>query len=145
MDGIEAAKGINELQPVPIVLLTGKRDEETIKRAIEVGVIMAYLVKPIRQEELLPAIELAISRFQEFQALKREVIDLKEALEARKVIEKARGLLMEKEGLSEREAFSRIQRISMDKRTPMKEVAEALIMALEGTKRRQRQFVVRSG
>jgi len=130
MDGIEAAMAINKLKPTPVILLTAKKDEETIKRAVEAGV-MAYLVKPIREEDLLPTIELAISRFKEFQAALKENIDLKETIEARKVIERAKGLLMEKEGLSERDAFSRIQKLSMDRRRSMKEIAEILITALE--------------
>lgn len=133
MNGVEAATIINQLQPVPIIIFTGRGDEETVRRTIEAGV-MAYLVKPVREEGLLPAIELAISRFKEFQALRKEVQDLKGAMEARKVIERAKGLLMEKEGINEREAFSRIQRMSMDMRRPMKDVAEKLITALEGRK-----------
>ncbi|OGP15753.1 MAG: hypothetical protein A2054_08880 [Deltaproteobacteria bacterium GWA2_55_10] len=129
-DGIEAAAEINSFCPKPIVLLTGSDDEETIRRAAEAGV-MAYLMKPLRAEELCPAIELAISRFNEFEALRKENSDLKKALEARKSIEKAKGLLMEKENLSEGEAFSRIRKISMDKRKSMSEIAEVLIMALE--------------
>jgi len=130
MNGVEAATLINQLQPTPIIIFTGKGDEETVRRTIEAGV-MAYLVKPVREEELLPAIELAISRFKKFKALQREVKDLKGALEARKVIERAKGLLMEKEGISEREAFSRIQRMSMDSRRPMRDIAETLIILLE--------------
>ena len=95
---------------------------------------MAYLLKPVREEDLLPTIELAISRFNEFQAVLKENMDLKGTIEARKVVEKAKGLLMEKEGLTEKEAFSRIQKISMDRRRPMKEIAEILITALEGKK-----------
>jgi len=133
MDGIEAVTAINQLRPTPIILLTGKKDEETIRRAIEAGV-MAYLLKPVREEDLLPTIELAISRFNEFQAVLKENMDLKGTIEARKVVEKAKGLLMEKEGLTEKEAFSRIQKISMDRRRPMKEIAEILITALEGKK-----------
>lgn len=131
MDGIEAVMAINQLKPAPVILLTAKKDEETIKRAVDAGV-MAYLVKPVRAEELMPTIELAISRFNEFQAVLKENMDLKETIEARKIIERTKGLLMEKEGLSEREAFSRIQKLSMDKRRPMKEIAEILIAALEG-------------
>lgn len=133
MDGIEAAMAINKLKPIPVILLTAKKDEETIKRAVEAGV-MAYLVKPVREEDLLPAIELATTRFAEFQTVRKENIDLKETIEARKVIERAKGLLMEKEGLSERDAFSRIQKLSMDRRRSMKEIAEILIAALEGRK-----------
>lgn len=131
MDGIEAAMAINKLKPTPVILFTARKDEETIKRAVEAGV-MAYLVKPVREEELLPTIELAISVFKEFQLVSKQNLELKEKAEARKIIEKARGLLMEKEGLSERDAFSRIQKLSMDKRRPMKEIAEILIAALEG-------------
>ncbi|MBI3754364.1 MAG: response regulator [Deltaproteobacteria bacterium] len=131
MDGIEAVTAINQLKPVPIIAFTGRQDAETIKRVVDAGV-MAYLVKPVREEELLPTIELAISRFNEFQALSRENLDLKETIAARKIIERAKGLLMEKEGLSEREAFSRIQKLSMDRRRTMKEIAEILITALEG-------------
>lgn len=133
MDGIEAVTAINQLKPTPVILLTARKDDETIKRAVDAGV-MAYLVKPVRAEELMPAIELAISRFNEFQAVLKENLDLKQTIEARKLVEKAKGLLMEKEGLTEKEAFSRIQKISMDRRKPMKEIAEILITALEGKK-----------
>ena len=131
MDGIEATMAINKLKPTPVILLTARKDEETIKRAVEAGV-MAYLVKPIREEELLPTIELAISVFKEFQLVSKQNLELKEKAEARKIIERAKGLLMKKEGLSERDAFSRIQKLSMDKRRSMKEIAEILIAALEG-------------
>ncbi|MBI5875943.1 MAG: response regulator [Deltaproteobacteria bacterium] len=133
MDGIEAVTAINQFKPTPVILLTAKKDDETIKRAVDAGV-MAYLVKPVREEELMPAIELAISRFNEFQAVLKENLDLKQTIEARKLVEKAKGLLMKKEGLTEKEAFSRIQKISMDRRRPMKEIAEILITALEGRK-----------
>ncbi len=129
-DGIEATRDINRDCPTPVILLTARDDEETIRRAVESGV-MAYLVKPVKREDLLPAIELSISRFREFQMLRKENVDLKNALEARKIIEKAKGLLMEKEGLTETEAFMRIRKISMDKRKPMKEIAEVIILALE--------------
>lgn len=129
-DGIEAAGEINRQYQIPVVLLTARDDEETVKRAASAGV-MAYLVKPVRQEELLPAVELAISRSIEFKTLRKENEDLKKALQARKLIEKAKGLLMEKEKISEDEAFSRIRRISMDKRKTMTEIAEVIILALE--------------
>ena len=132
-DGIEAAAEINSTNPTPIVLLTADNDPDTLKRAIEAGV-MAYLVKPVRLEELPPAIELAISRFSEFKELRTEVDGLKGALESRKVIEKAKGLLMAREGLAEAEAFKRIRKISMDKRKTMKEIAEAVILTLESGK-----------
>lgn len=129
-DGIEAAAEISRRCPTPIVLLTGNDDEETVRRAAEAGV-MAYLLKPVRAEELGPAIELAISRFQEFQALRRENADLKKTLDARKLIERAKGLLMNREGLTEAEAFARIRKISMDKRKTMAEIADVIIMAFE--------------
>lgn len=133
MDGIEAAIEINRTCPTPIVLLTARGDEETIKRAAEAGV-MGYLLKPVRQEELSPVIELSISRYEEFKMLRKEVADLKGALQSRKLIEKAKGLLMERERINESEAFARIRKISMDKRKSMSEIAEVIIMAFEEKK-----------
>ncbi|MBI5893993.1 MAG: response regulator [Deltaproteobacteria bacterium] len=133
MDGIDAVNMIKNLNPLPVILITGKKDEKTIQRATDAGVF-AYLVKPVREEELLPAIELAIARFNEFQAVKKENIDLKEAIEARKLIERAKGFLMEKERLAEKEAFAFIQKTSMDKRQSMKEVSLAIISAFGGKK-----------
>lgn len=129
-DGIEAASEIGRSCPTPIVLLTGCDDEETIKKAAEAGV-MAYLVKPVRAEELAPSVELAITRFKEFMELRRENEALKSTIQARKLIEKAKGLLMEREGLSEADSFTRIRKISMDKRKSMAEVAEVIIMAFD--------------
>jgi response regulator NasT len=129
-DGIEAAGEIARLCPTPIVLLTGCDDEETIRRAAEAGV-MGYLMKPVRAEEIAPSVELAITMFNEFNALRKENEDLRNTLQARKKIEKAKGLLMEREGLSETDAFTRIRKISMDKRKTMAEVAEVIIMALD--------------
>ncbi len=134
-DGIEAADEITRQYQIPVVLLTARDDEETVKRAVSAGV-MAYLVKPVRQEELIPAAELAISRSIEFKALRKENEDLKKALQARKVIEKAKGLLMAREKISEGEAFSRIRKISMDKRKTMIEIAEVIILAFEKEGRR---------
>ena len=93
--------------------------------------MMAYLVKPLREEELLPAVELAISRFDEFRSLRKENEDLKRTLEARKAIERAKGLLMKNQGLSEAEAFSLIQKKSMDMRKPMVEIAQAIVLTEE--------------
>jgi len=133
IDGISAAETIMEENPLPIVLLTSHYDAETIERAKEAGV-MAYLLKPLREEELLPVTELAISRFEEFSSLRKENEDLKKTLEARKAIERAKGVLMKQQGLSEAEAFSLIQRKSMDLRKPMAEIAQAIILAEEITK-----------
>ncbi len=132
-DGIEATMEINLNSPTPVVLSTGSDDPGTIKRAVEAGV-MAYLAKPVRAEELSAAIELAASRFAEFERLRGENADLKETLEARKLTERAKGLLMEKEGLTEGEAYARIRKISMDRRKTMREVAAILIEALGGSR-----------
>jgi len=130
MDGIGAAQKIMEENPLPIVLLTSHYDAETIERAKEAGV-MAYLIKPLREEELRPTMELAISRFAEFISLRRENEDLKKTLEARKAIERAKGILMRSRGLSEAEAFSLIQKKSMDTRKSMAEIAQAIILTEE--------------
>jgi len=128
MDGIEAAKILTEEKIAPVVLLTAYSQRDLIERAKEAGVV-GYLVKPFREADLAPAIELALARFEEFRTLEKEVDNLKEALETRKKVEQAKGILMEKQGLSEHEAFRKIQKMSMNTRKPMKEVAEAIILA----------------
>ena len=130
MDGIRAAQAIMEESPFPVILLTSHYDAETIERTKGSGV-MAYLIKPLREEELLPAIELAISRFAEFMSLREENEDLRKTLEARKVIERAKGILMKRQGLSEAEAFALIQKKSMDTRKSMAEMAQAIILTEE--------------
>jgi AmiR/NasT family two-component response regulator len=130
IDGIYAAQNIIEENPLPIVLLTSHYDEDTVERAKGAGV-MAYLLKPLREDELLPTTELAISRFEEFSSLRKENEDLKKTLEARKAIERAKGVLMKQQGLSETEAFSLIQKKSMDLRKPMVEIAQAIILSEE--------------
>jgi len=132
VDGIRAARKIMQANPLPIVLVTSHYDAATIERAKRAGV-MGYLIKPLREGELLPAIELAISHFQEFVALQKENENLKKTLEARKVIERAKGILMKRQRLSEPEAFSLIQRKSMDMRKPMVEIAQAVILSQEIT------------
>lgn len=129
-DGVSAARAVMEESPLPIVLLTSHYDAETIERAKEAGVV-AYLIKPLREEELLPTIELAISRFTEFISLRKENEDLRKTLEARKTIERAKGILMKSQGLTEAEAFSLIQKKSMDTRRPMAEIAQAIVLAGE--------------
>jgi len=101
-----------------------------VEKAKEVGVV-AYIVKPFKESDLFPAIEIAIARFKEFQLLRKEVEDLKDALETRKLVDRAKGILMDREGLKEHEAFRLIQKASMDKRKPMKEIAQAIILAYE--------------
>jgi response regulator NasT len=111
-----------------------------VERARTAGV-MAYLVKPLRPQELGPAIDLAVARFREFEAVRRENEDLKKALDSRKIVERAKGLLMERQGLTEAEAFRRIQKTAMDSRRPMIEVARALLLVerLEGAPSGRRQ------
>ncbi|MBI5238172.1 MAG: ANTAR domain-containing protein, partial [Deltaproteobacteria bacterium] len=120
--------------PLALVLLTAYDDEKSIRAAADAG-IMAYLVKPVRQEQILPAVEVALVRFKDVEALRKENVALKDAIEARKIIEKAKGLLMEKEGLNENESFIRIRKISMDRRKSMKEIAEIIILAFEDKER----------
>jgi response regulator NasT len=128
MDGLTVAAHILETLPLPILILSSHLDQELIQRAKEAGV-MAYLLKPLREEELLPAIELAISRFEEFNALRKENADLRRTLENRKVIERAKGILMERERISEQQAFARIQKTSMNMRRTMAEIAQAILLS----------------
>lgn len=130
MDGISAAREIMEENPLPIVLLTSHYEAKTIERAKGTGVT-AYLIKPLREEELLPTMELAISRFSEFSSLRRENENLKKTLEARKTIERAKGILMKKQRLSEAVAFALIQKKSMATRKSMAEIAQAIILTEE--------------
>ena len=138
MDGVSAAAQILEAHPLPIIILSSHLDPELIQRAKEAGV-MDYMVKPLREEELLPAIELAVSRFQEFMALRKENADLKRTLEGRKLIERAKGALMERERISEQQAFARIQKASMNTRRPMAEIAQAILLTEEVTERPSQQ------
>jgi response regulator NasT len=124
---VDAAKGVMERFPCPIVLLTSRTDRVVVERARAAG-IMAFLVKPLRDAELIPALDLAVARFSEFEAIKRENKDLRKAIESRKLIERAKGTLMEREGLTESEAFRRIQKAAMDARKPMADVAEAILL-----------------
>ncbi len=127
-DGIDAARVLTEEKIAPVLLLTAYSQRDLVVRAKEAGVV-GYLVKPFREADLVPAIEVALARFQEFQALEKQVGDLREALETRKFVDRAKGILMDTQGLSEAEAFRRIQKMSMNTRKPMKEVAEAIILA----------------
>jgi response regulator NasT len=126
LDGIEAARRILAERPIPIVMLTAYGQEELVARAVEAGVF-GYLVKPFREDDLLPAIHAARARHAELQALREEAESLAEALATRKVVERAKGLLMERDGLSEQDAFARLRRASQVSGRPMKVVAEALI------------------
>jgi response regulator NasT len=131
LDGIEAARRILDERPIPIVMLTAYGQDELVSRAVEAGVF-GYLVKPFRETDLLPAIAAARARHEELAALREEAESLAEALAARKSIERAKGLLMAKEGLTEQEAFERLRRASQLAGRPLKVVAEALIATFEG-------------
>jgi len=131
LDGIEAARRILEERPVPIVMLTAYGQQELVARAVEAGVF-GYLVKPFREQDLLPAIAAARARHEELQALRSEAESLADALAARKVIEQAKGLLMEKEQLSEQEAFARLRKASQASGRPLKAIAEAIVTTLTG-------------
>jgi two-component system, response regulator PdtaR len=130
LDGIEAARRILAERPIPIVMLTAYGQEELVSRAVEAGVF-GYLVKPFRDSDLLPAIRAARARHDELQALREEAESLAEALATRKVVERAKGLLMEREGLSEQEAFARLRRASQSSNRPLKVVADALIATFD--------------
>lgn len=130
LDGIEAARRILEERPIPIVMLTAYSQEELVSRAVEAGVF-GYLVKPFREADLLPAIHAASARHEELAALREEAESLAEALATRKLVERAKGLLMEREGLTEREAFGRLRRASQVSGRPMRVVAEALIATFQ--------------
>ena len=132
LDGIEAARRILEERPLPIVMLTAYGQDELVARAVEAGVF-GYLVKPFREQDLLPAIHTARARHDELSALREEAESLSEALAARKAIERAKGLLMKKEGISEEDAFARLRKASQVSGRPLKVVAEALIATFAET------------
>jgi two-component system, response regulator PdtaR len=130
LDGIEAARILTEERISPVVLLTAFSQRELIDRAKEAGVV-GYLVKPIQEADLAPAIEVALSRFAEFRELEKEVDDLADQLETRKLVDRAKGILMDTQGLTEAAAFRRIQKMSMNTRKSMKEIAQAVILTHE--------------
>ena len=130
LDGIEAARRILDERPIPIVMLTAYGQDELVSRAVEVGVF-GYLVKPFREQDLLPAIRTARARYEELVALREQADSLTEALASRKSIERAKGLLMEREGLTEQEAFARLRKASQVSGRPLKVVAEAVVATLE--------------
>jgi AmiR/NasT family two-component response regulator len=127
-DGIDAARILTEERIAPVLLLTAYSQRELVVRAREAGVV-GYLVKPFREADLVPAIEVALARFAEFQAMEQQVGDLEEALQTRKFVDRAKGILQDTQNLTEAEAFRRIQKMSMNTRKPMKDVAEAIILA----------------
>ena len=129
-DGIDAAKEIASKRIAPIVVLTAFSQRELVERARDAGA-MAYLVKPFSATDLIPAIEVAMSRFSELTELEREIASLSDRLETRKLVERAKGVLQTKQGMTEPEAFRWIQRAAMDRRTTMKRVAEVVLETLD--------------
>lgn len=130
MDGLSAADEIGKQRLCPVIMLTAFSQTELVERARDAGV-MAYIVKPFTAADLAPAINIALSRWAELKELEKEVADLGEALETRKAVERAKGVLMKKLKLSEADAFRWIQKTAMDRRLGMKEVAEAVIAGID--------------
>jgi len=126
LDGISAAERLSKNHIAPVVLLTAFSQKELVERASEAGAL-AYVVKPFTPNDLLPAVEIALARYQQIIALESEVADLAERFETRKLVDRAKGLLNEKMGLTEPEAFRWIQKASMDRRLTMHEVAQTII------------------
>ena len=129
-DGIDAAAEIAAKRIAPVVLLTAFSQRDLVEKARDAGA-MAYLVKPFSISDLMPAIEVAMSRFREIAALECEVADLGERLETRKLVERAKGLLQARHAMTEPEAFAWMQRAAMDRRTSMKRVAEVVLETLD--------------
>ncbi|HMA33509.1 MAG TPA: response regulator [Chloroflexia bacterium] len=128
MDGIDAAAALAAEAIAPVLLLTAFSDIALVQRAVEAGVV-AYLLKPFSADELQPAIEVTLARYQAYRTLAQETADLRDQLSTRKLVEKAKGVLMAQYQLNEAEAFRRIQKASMNTRKPMKEIAEAILVS----------------
>lgn len=133
MDGLTAAKIINDEGIAPVLLLTAYSQQDIVDKAKEAGVF-AYLVKPVREEQLFPAMEIAAIRFAEVQELSAELDNLKESLETRKLLDRAKGILMTAHGMTEQEAYRKMQQFSMAKRISLKELAESIIKAANNRK-----------
>ena len=130
LDGIAAAQAMAAEQLSPVLLLTAYSDREFVDRAVDAGV-MGYLVKPFAEAQLKPAIEVALERWREVRQIREDLAQTQETLETRKLVERAKGVLMDSQNLKEAEAFRRIQRLSMNSRKSMREVAEAILLAHE--------------
>ncbi|MGZ4241688.1 MAG: ANTAR domain-containing response regulator [Actinomycetota bacterium] len=126
MDGLAAAQKISEERIAPVLILTAYSQRELVERAAQVGA-MAYLVKPFQKQDLLPAIEIAKGRYQQLASLADEVGDLTERLESRKQVERAKGVLIDRFGMNEADAFRFLQQSAMERRLSMREVAEAIL------------------
>lgn len=133
MDGIEAAAAVCRDDPLPVILVSGYQDAQLLQRA-QADYIMAYLVKPIEQADLAPAITVAMSRFEQFKTLRKEAADLRQALQDRKLIEKAKGIVMKVAGIDEQEAFRRLQKMASDRNRKLVEVAEMILLAEEAVR-----------
>lgn len=132
-DGISAAKVIVEEGLAPVLLLTAYSQSDVVEQATDAGVL-AYLVKPVREEQLFPAMEVAVHKFREFQALNEEMAKLKEGLETRKLLDRAKGILMDSYGFSEADAYRKMQQYSMNKRMTLKELAQSIVSAADKRK-----------
>ena len=130
MDGIDAAMTVCREQPLPVILVSAFHERELLERAVAEHVL-AYLVKPIKAADLVPAIGIALRRFEQFHALRQEAADLRQALEDRKVIERAKGVLMKRARLDEAEAFRRMQKLASEKSRKLVEIATAILVAEE--------------
>lgn len=136
MDGLDAAQAIYEREPVPIIVVTAYHDSEFVKRAEERHVL-AFLVKPIKEADLAPAIAIVLRRFSELETLRQENQNLAQALEDRKLIERAKGLLMKEAQLDEDAAFKRLQKLARDQRKKMAEVAHMIVTTFEAISPRE--------
>ena len=130
LDGISAAQTLSQERVTPVLLLTAYADREFVDRAVDAGV-MGYLVKPFAEAQLKPAIDVALERWREVRQIELDLAQTQETLETRKLVERAKGVLMDSQNLKEAEAFRRIQRLSMNSRKSMREVAEAILLAHE--------------
>jgi AmiR/NasT family two-component response regulator len=126
LDGLSAARAITDARGAAVLILTAFSQRDLIEQARDAGAL-AYLVKPFQRSELIPAVEVALGRFQEMRALEDEVKDLEEQLETRRLVDRAKGMLMDKHGLSENDAFSFVQKTAMRERTTMKAIAQQII------------------
>lgn len=130
ISGIDAAREIWQHEPLPIILVSAHDDPDLLERASE-NHILAYLVKPIKRQDLQPAILFAVRRFEEFQSLRKEATDLRQALEDRKLIERAKGILMKRTGQDEATAFRSLQKLARDKNRKLAQIAEMIVTAEE--------------
>jgi two-component system, response regulator PdtaR len=128
MDGIEAVRQLCQTHPLPVILVSAYHDSELIQRAMS-GHVMAYLVKPIKQADLETTIPVAIRRFKEFTALQQQTTDLRQALEERKIIERAKGILMKRAGFDEPDAFRRLQKLASERNLKLVRLAEMIVTA----------------